>query len=97
MKQRFNGIAPETYRDQQRRLEQRAREIEKQLNTPPAPQPQLRPPPGTAMRMQGDQAGRDALKQNRIDMKARLEAIKQDRIQAKPNEHHQTNNKGKSL
>ena len=54
MKQRFNGIAPETYRDQQRRLEQRAREIEKQLNTPPAPQPQLRPPPGTAMRMQGD-------------------------------------------
>lgn len=87
LKNDFNRNGSETYASKQEALQKRADNIEKMLNTPRNPQPQLKPK--GELRTLGDKHARQQLQQRRVDIFKELDQLKKERAQTKQPELEQ--------
>lgn len=92
MKQTFGKVAPETYEEREKRLQEAADLIENRLAANDPPQPRLQPK--GAMRAEGDRLGRQAAQRQKMSIEEELAQIRKERGQR---EQVQTQTKGKSL
>lgn len=92
MKQSFGQVAPETYEQREKRLQDAADLIENRLAANQPPQPRLQPK--GVMRAEGDRLGRDAAQRQKMSIEDELAQIRKEREQR---QEMQAQNKGKSL
>ncbi|MEM6900699.1 MAG: hypothetical protein AAF583_13110 [Pseudomonadota bacterium] len=81
MKQTFNQNAGQTYADRKEALAKQAEAIEKRLNTPRTPQPELKPKGPLAAA--GQAYARKAMQTQKTDIEAELKAIQKEMDQRK--------------